>query len=163
MDNIKNKTQSALRTVKKKCPSCGTSEIVAQRRYCSQECRHQLFRRLHILSGLLRALGTRHATFSFTDSTLVLDIKPQGSKKVYRFMYHRSHKQNPSQALYHLTDKLGSVWWDKKNRTGKRYQASQEVLKMAIKNTICPDAVIPLEVKSPTGVKKVFNFSEINS
>ena len=154
MDNIKNKTISALRTVKKQCPSCGTSEILGRRRYCSQECRQQLFRRLHILSGLLRALGTRYAAFFFTESSLVLDIKPQGSKKVYRFMYHRSHKQNPSQALYHLTDELGSVWWDKKNRTGKRYQASQQVLNMAIKDTICPDAVIPLEVKSPARVKK---------
>jgi predicted nucleic acid-binding Zn ribbon protein len=154
MDDIKNKPTSALRPVKKQCPSCGTSEILGRRRYCSQECRQQLFRRLHILSGLLRALGTRHATFSFTESSLVLDIKPQWSKKVYRFMHQRSHKQKPSQALYHLTDELSSVWWDKKNRTGKRYQACQEVLNMARKNTIAPDAVIPLEVKIPTRVKK---------
>jgi len=154
MDNIKNKTISALRKVIKQCPSCGTSDILARRRYCSQECRHQLFRRLHILSGLLRALGTQYATFSFTESSLILDIKPQGSKKVYRFMYHRLHKQKPSKALCHFTDELGNVWWDKKNRTGKRYQASQQVLNMAIKDTICPDAVIPFEVKSPIRVKK---------
>jgi hypothetical protein len=154
MDNIKNKPLFTLNKVKKQCPSCGTSEIFGRRRYCSQECRQQLFRRLHILSGLLRALGTRHATFSFTESSLALDIKPHGSKKVYRFIYHRSHKQNPSQALYYLTDELGNVWWNIKNQTGKRYQASQQVLSMAIKNTICPDEVIPHEVKSPMRVKK---------
>jgi len=154
MDNIKNKTRSALRKPIKQCPSCGTSDILGRRRYCSQECRQQLFRRLHILSGLLRALGTQYATFSFTNSSLILDIKPQGSKRVYRFMYHRLHKQKPSQALYHFTDELGNVWWDKKNRTGKRYQASQQVLNMAIKDTICLDAVIPFEVKSPIRVKK---------
>ena len=91
-----SKTISTLRKIKKQCPSCGTSEILGRRRYCSQECRQQLCRRLHILSGLLRALGTRYATFSFTESSLILDIKPHGSKKVYRFMHYRSHKQNPS-------------------------------------------------------------------
>jgi len=155
MDKIKNKTISALRKAKKQCPSCGTSEILGRRRYCSQECRQQLFRRLNILSGLLRALGTRHAAFSFTEASLVLDIKPHGSKKVYRFMYHRSHKQHPSQALFHLTDELGTVWWDKKHQTGKRYKASQQVLRMAVKDSISSDEVIPHEVKSPMRVKKI--------
>jgi hypothetical protein len=83
----------------------------------------------------------------------VLDIKPQGSKKVYRFIWHRSHQQNPSQALRHLTDELGNVWWNKKNQTGKRYQASQTVLSMAVKDTIPSDEVIPREIKRPKRIK----------
>ncbi|MCX8012184.1 MAG: hypothetical protein N3A64_03395, partial [Desulfobacterota bacterium] len=66
--------KSSLTLLKKRCLSCGDNKIIGRRRYCSPECRQQLFRRLHILTGLLRALETKCATFFFTDSSLVLDI-----------------------------------------------------------------------------------------
>jgi len=146
--------RTSLTLVKKRCLSCGDKKVIGRRRYCSPECRQQLFRRLHILTGLLRALETKCATFFFTDSSLILDIKPKGSNKVYRFLYQRSQRQKPSQALYYLIDELGSIWWDNKKRTGKRYQASQQVLNRAIKDNISPESVIPVEIKSPARVKK---------
>ena len=154
MKKSKHETRSALRKENNQCLSCGTLQISGRRRYCSKDCRQQLFRRLHILAGLLRALGTKYATFSFTDFFLVLDIKPQGSKNVYRFVHQRSLKQKPSQALFYMTDELGNVWWDNKKKTGKRYQASQQVFNRATKKNIDSDLVIPIEIKSPTRMNK---------
>lgn len=136
------------------CLSCGTAENLGRKRYCSKECRRELFRRLQILAGLLRALRTKYAAFSFTESLLVLDIRPQGSKKVYRFHYQRSLCQKPAQDLFNMTDELGNLWWDKKRQTGKRYRASQYLLENAIKDNIPPDSVIPLEIKSPVCIAK---------
>lgn len=157
MEKIKKETVSALSKFKKKCLSCGTTEISGRKRYCSNECRQQLSRRLHILAGLLRALRTRYATFSFNDLFLVLDIKPQGSRKVYRFTFHRSQKHKPAQDLYTMTDEMGSLWWDNKKRTGKSYRASQHLLDRAIRDNIPPESVIPLEVKSPARIGKFLN------
>ena len=154
MQKIKKENPVALSKIKNQCLSCGTAEIIGRRRYCSIECRQQLFRRLQILVGLLRALRTKYAAFFFTKFSIVLDIKPQGSKNVYRFLYHRPFKQKPSQVLSHMTDELGNVWWYNKKRTGKRYQASQHVFEQAIKKNIPLDSVIPIEIKSPVRIKK---------
>lgn len=134
------------------CLACGTTEHLGRRRYCSTECRMGLVRRLDILKSLLRALRTRYATFSFTESSLVLELLTCDSKKAYRFLYERQDGRKPAQDLRDMTDALGNIWWDNKRRTGKRYRASQHVLEKAIKNDIPSDSVIPLEINSPLQV-----------
>lgn len=111
-------------------------------------------RRLEILSGLLRALEARYASFSFTDSELVLDVLTNGSKKGYRFLYKRNRKKRPAQDLSHMADELGDLWWEKQKQTGKRYRASRHLLESAARYMIPPASVTPLDIKSPIRVGK---------
>jgi len=136
------------------CFSCGTTENIGKRRYCSKECRTELLRRLEIMSGLLRALEARYASFSFTDSALVLDVLTNGSKKGYRFLYKRKRNSRPAHDLYHMADELGSQWWEKQKQTGKRYRASRHVFESAAQSTIPFALVTPLEIKSPLRIGK---------
>ena len=136
------------------CFSCGTNENMGRKRYCSKECRTELLRRLDILSGLLRALEARYASFSFNESTLVLDVLTNGSKKGYRFLCKRKRKNRPAHDLYHMADELGNLWWEKQKQTGKRYRASRYLLESAAKHIIPPASVTPLEIKSPVRVGK---------
>lgn len=106
------------------------------------------------MSGLLRALEARYASFSFTQSVLVLDILTNGSKKGYRFLYKRTCKNRPARDLYHMADELGNLWWEKQKQTGKRYRASRYLLESAAQGIIPLASVIPLEIKSPARVGK---------
>ena len=139
---------------KHRCLTCGTTENMGRRRYCSKECRSEFLRRLEMITGLLRALGTKYATFSFTESMLILDVLTNNSKKGYRFLYERKPTQKPADDLFRMADDLGSIWWAKKKQTGKRYRASQYLLEKAVKDYIPPDLVIPLEIRSPFRVGK---------
>jgi len=136
------------------CFSCGTTENIGRKRYCSKECRTELLRRLDILSGLLRALEARYASFSFTESALVLDVLTNGSRKGYRFLYERERRKRPAHDLYTMADELGNMWWEKQKQTGKRYRASRYLLERAAKDNVPPASVTPLEIKSPVRVGK---------
>ena len=59
---------------KYRCLSCGTSENMGRRKYCSIDCRQKLRYNLNLRTGLLRALNTRYATIYFTDSIILLDV-----------------------------------------------------------------------------------------
>lgn len=127
---------------------------MGKRRYCSKECRTELLRQLDIMSGLLRALETRYASFSFTDAVLVLDVVTNGSKKGYRFLYKRKRNSMPAHDLYRMADELGSKWWEKQKQTGKRYRASRHVFESAAQSTIPCALVTPLEIRSPFRIGK---------
>ena len=114
----------------------------------------ELLRRLDILSGLLRALEARYASFSFNESALVLDVVTNGSRKGYRFLYERKCRKRPAHDLYTMADELGNMWWEKQKQTGKRYRASRYLLESAAKYIIPPASVTPLEIKSPVRVGK---------
>jgi len=64
-----------------RCLSCGTSENMIRRKYCSIDCRQRFRHQLNIRTGLLRALNTRYATFYFTEYLLVLDVLPYSPLK----------------------------------------------------------------------------------
>jgi hypothetical protein len=136
------------------CFSCGTNENIGRKRYCSKDCRTELMRKLDVLSGLLRALEARYASFSFTESALILDVLTNGSKKGYRFLYNRNRKNRPAHDLYHMADELGNLWWEKQKQTGKRYRASRHLLENAARCMIPPASVTPLEIKTPVRVRK---------
>ena len=78
-----------------RCLSCGTSENMKQRRYCSVECRQRLRYNLNLRTGLLRALNTRYATFYFTDSLIVLDVLPYGSEELFSYLFPRTSGRKP--------------------------------------------------------------------
>ena len=83
-----NSTSQAMNRKKhrreKRCLSCGTTQNLGRRKYCSNTCRQKLQYALDIRTGLLRALNTRYATFYFTEIIIVMDLLPHGSKEIFR-------------------------------------------------------------------------------
>ncbi len=117
-----------------RCLSCGTTENMGRRRYCSADCRLRLRLKLDMRTGLIQALNTRYATFYFSDLLIVMDILPYGSSEVFSFFHPRTPGQDPADAFSRMANILGDIWWAEKRRTNKRYIASRVVLERAIRN-----------------------------
>jgi hypothetical protein len=133
----------------KRCLSCGTTQNLGRRKYCSNTCRQKLQYALDIRTGLLRALNTRYATFYFTEIIIVMDLLPHGSKETFSFIYPRSNDSIPADDYCRMSDLLGSEWWAEKKRTHKHYLASRHLFDQAIRNGMPAGAVVPLESKVP--------------
>jgi len=54
----------------RRCLSCGTTDNMKRRRYCSLECRQKLRHNLNIRTGLLQALQIRYATSTSPSTSL---------------------------------------------------------------------------------------------
>lgn len=134
----------------KGCLSCGVTENMGNRKYCSLYCRQRLRHMLNIRTGLLKALHTRYATFYFTDMLIIMDVLPYGSPKIFSFIYPRAQGEKPAKDFSKLADILGSAWWTEKNRTHKRYLASRYLFEQASRNSSVTDSINPLEIKIPT-------------
>ena len=135
-----------------RCFSCGTTENMKRRKYCSIDCRQRLRHQLNIRTGLLRALNTRYATFYFTDYLLVLDVLPYSSPQIFSYLYPRSPRSKPVDDFCKMANHLGNEWWDEVKRTRKRYLASQHLLESANRNHKKIDSVRPIEIKKPSQV-----------
>jgi hypothetical protein len=135
---------------KNRCLSCGTTENVGRRRYCSKACRIRLHDKLEARTGLVRALNTRYATFYFSEDLIVMDMLPYGSHDIYSFFYPRSPGRKPAEDFGHLADLLGDLWWAEKRRTNKRYVAAHHVLEQAFRNRVPIFSVKPAMVKVPS-------------
>ncbi len=135
------------------CLSCGAALSRRRRRYCSNDCRGRLRRKLDQRTGLLRALNARYATFYFTDRVVVMDVLPHGARKIFSFLFPRSSAGSPADDYSAMANILGNVWWEERRRTNRRYLASQRVLEVAGKRGVAVDEVRPLELRSPS-VKK---------
>jgi hypothetical protein len=131
------------------CLSCGTSENINKRRYCSVKCRQNLRQKLNMKSGLFQALNTRYATFYFSDTMIVLDIVPYGIKEIFRYTGKRKENSSPASDFNILTNKLGEEWWAVSNRTNKNYVATQHVLKLASRHVIAEGLQRPKLIKIP--------------
>ena len=145
------------------CLSCGYTENLGRKWYCSKNCRQELVRGLDILVNLLRALAVRYAAFSFDDDSLVLDILTNNAKSGHRFVYERKTGRRPAQDLRDMIDELGNLWWEKKRHTGKRYRASQHVLEAATEKNIPLELVKPLEIASPHCVGKPLRYLKLTN
>ena len=132
------------------CLSCGTTEDIKRRRYCSVECRQKLRRTLNIRTGLLKALNTRFAVFYFTENMIVMDVLPYGSKEIFSFLYQRTAGKKPVDDFCRMADMLGNAWWAERKRTNKKYLASQHVFDQAQRNSNTQNAIKPLEIKIPS-------------
>lgn len=137
------------------CLACGVALPGRKRRYCGRDCPETLHRALNRRTGLLRALNTQYATFYFNDTAAVLDVLPYGTPYLFSFVAPRSSAKKPVDNLCELSNLLGNVWWAEKNRTRKRYLASQHVLEKAQKKRSSRTAVRPRETVCPS-VKKAF-------
>jgi hypothetical protein len=146
---------------KKRCLSCGTTENMYRRRYCSLECRQRLRYHLNMRSGLLVALNTRYATFYFTETIIILDILPHGSAELFSFIFPRSKGKKPVEDFCTMNNILGNLWWAEQRRTNKRYLASRMVLENAHSKNKNPSSVRPIEIKEPVRLAKSLTFLKL--
>ena len=133
-----------------RCLSCGTTANMGTRKYCSLECRQKLRYTLNIRTGLLRALNTRYATFYFTADFIVMDVLPYDTHEIFSFIFPRKPHAKPSDDFRRMTNMLGRVWWDEKNRTNKKYKATHLVLTKASRDRTVATQIQPIERKVPT-------------
>ncbi len=117
-----------------RCLSCGTSENINNRKYCSVRCRQNLRQRLNARNGLFQALNTRWAAFYFSEKMIYLDICTGGYKDIYHFSYKRAAGQRPSEDFGKLTNELAREWWAEEKRAKRKYLASKHVLSLAVKS-----------------------------
>lgn len=131
------------------CLSCGTTQNMRGRKYCSIDCRQKLRHQLNIRTGLLKALNTRYATFYFTELLLVLDVLPLDSKRIYSFLFGRSRDRKPVDDFSALCNILGNAWWNEMNRTNRGYLASRHVLNRAVIENGATESLEPEVLKIP--------------
>ncbi|MFC1829131.1 J domain-containing protein [Thermodesulfobacteriota bacterium] len=132
-----------------RCLSCGTTENMVRRKYCSIDCRQRLRYTLNIRTGLLKALNARYATFYFTEAVTIMDVLCHGSSEIFSFIYPRSPGNKPVEDFSRMANILGNAWWDERRRTNKKYLASRHVLEQANRNSLAEDDVKPSEIKNP--------------
>ncbi|KJS31592.1 MAG: hypothetical protein VR64_10635 [Desulfatitalea sp. BRH_c12] len=132
------------------CLACGGELPKRHRRYCAMACRQQLLASLNRRTGLLRALNTRYATFYFTDFAIVMDVLPYDREQIFSYMLPRSSVKKPVDDFCDLSNMLGTQWWNERNRTNKRYLASQRLLDHAGKPVAAKERVIPVSFALPS-------------
>ncbi len=137
------------------CLSCGTSENMGKRRYCSIDCRQRLRYKLDMRTGLLKALYIRYATFYFTKTFIIMDLLPFNCKEIYSFIFPRSGKNKPADDFSKMADILGNAWWTERKRTNRKYLASRHVLEIADRKNMSADSVKPFEIKIPVVKEKL--------
>ena len=135
-----------------RCLSCGTTENMKRKRYCSVECRQRLRYQLDIRTGLLKALNTRYATFYFTSTELFLDVLIHDANEINSFIFRRRPGKKPVDDFIRLSNQLGSEWWKEQKRTKKRYLASRFVLEQSEKLPNSHKWMFPKETLTPTFV-----------
>ena len=135
---------------RRRCLSCGTTEGMARRRYCSVDCRQKLRQQLEMRTGLIQALNARFAAFHFSDDLVILDIMISGSKEIFSFFYPRTAAGKPRDDFSRMADSLGRIWWAEKGRTNKHYLASRSVLDRAFRNHEDSCTVKPVELRIPS-------------
>jgi hypothetical protein len=133
----------------RRCLSCGTTENMKRRRYCSIECRQKLRHNLNIRTGLLQALQIRYATFYFTDTLIVLDMLPYNSTELRSYIFPRGNGKKPVEDFCRMFNLLGNAWWEEVRRTKKRYLASRYILEKSVPVDGDVNTVRPLEVREP--------------
>jgi hypothetical protein len=159
--NNKNKTDASEGLPKHRCLSCGTTENMSRRKYCSIECPQRLRYNLNLRTGLLRALNTRYATFYFTEALIILDVLPYGSAELFSYIFPRTPGRKPVDDYCTMSNILGNAWWAERNRTNKRYLASRLILEKAKSKNADSVPIKPGEVKEPAKLKKSLMFLKL--
>jgi hypothetical protein len=135
---------------RRRCLACGQSLPPRLRRYCAMSCQQYLLASLNRRTGLLQALSTRYATFYFTDFVIVMDMLLYGVDQIHSYMLPRSPNKKPVEDFCALSNILGTLWWNEKNRTKKRYLASRQVLEQAQKGKAPVTSVLPAALTIPS-------------
>ena len=134
----------------RRCLACGNALPPRNRRYCAMACQQYLLASLNRRTGLLQTLGTRYATFYFTDFVIIMDLLLYNSEQIFSYMLPRSPGRKPVEDFCELSNILGNMWWNEKDRTKKRYLASQQVLDQARRLDAPVGAVMPVSFSVPS-------------
>lgn len=94
------------------CLCCGKPTSKNRVRYCSDGCRSQFAFKLRWFNNLLRAMRAQYATFSFTESVLILNLLSRHSEAVYTYFYERTPGKKPAQDIDGMVFELGNLWWE---------------------------------------------------
>jgi len=151
-----------IKTAENCCLACGTKENMARRRYCSLNCRQRLRHSLNIRTGLLKALNTRYAIFYFTESVIILDVRPYSRDEIYSYFYSRSPDKKPAEDFARMCDRLGNAWWAEQRKSNKRYIATHMVLGQADRNHMNSALHKPQELKKPAGIGKSLCYLQLS-
>ena len=134
----------------RRCLACGEVLPPRNRRYCALSCQQYLLASLNRRTGLLQTLNTRYATFYFTEFAIMMDLLLYNSEQIFSYMLPRSPGKKPVEDFCELSNMLGTLWWNEKERTKKRYVASQQVLDQARKLNAPPGVVMPVSFRFPS-------------
>ncbi len=141
-------TQFSSKKKPRTCLSCGTTENMKNRRYCSVKCRQHLRQKLTTRNGLLVALNTRYATFYFTDELIIMDVLVHDVREVFRYTAPRTKASRPADDFGKMANRLGEAWWAEQKRTKRKYLASQKILDMGEKIALSESLVRPRLIKT---------------
>ena len=136
-------------TKKNACLACGKDDIGARRRYCSKECRSYIQWVLSLSKGLLRALNTRYAAFSFTSDQVILDVFPVWSKHISRFKRSRTRGNKPAEDLKRMVLEFSREWHDMVNNNHSMSYASLHLVNRNHHKSIGLEAIKPNRNSSP--------------
>jgi len=106
------------------------------------------------LKNLLLALNTNYATFSFTDSHLIINVLSFFSKDVSTFIYRRIPGKTPAEGLKEVCKTLNKEWYNKKQASRSRRAASEHLLKIGLRNIIPKDNVTPIAVNCHSKISR---------
>jgi hypothetical protein len=134
----------------RRCLACGDVLPPRNRRYCAMACQQYLLASLNRRTGLLQTLNTRYATFYFTEFAIMMDLLLYNSEQIFSYMLPRSPGKKPVEDFCELSNSLGTLWWNERERTKKRYTASQQVLEKASKPNASAGAVMPVSFSVPS-------------
>ena len=134
----------------RRCLACGEALPPRNRRYCAMACQQYLLASLNRRTGLLQTLNTRYATFYFTEFVIMMDLLLYDSDQIFSYMLPRSPGRKPVEDFCQLSNMLGTLWWNERDRTKKRYVATQQVLEQARKLDAPVGAVMPVSFSIPS-------------
>ena len=113
-------------------------------------CQQYLLASLNRRTGLLQTLNTRYATFYFTEFAIMMDLLLYDSEQIFSYMLPRSPGRKPVEDFCELSNILGTIWWNERERTKKRYVATRQVLERARKTDAPTAAVMPVSFNVPS-------------
>jgi len=125
------------------CLCCGKPTSKNRVRYCSESCRSQFAFKLRWFNNLLRALQARFATFSFTESVLILNLISKHSETVYSYFYERTPGKKPAQDIDGMVFELGDLWWEYLAHGNSERRAADHILRHGHKRVVGRELVEP--------------------
>ncbi|MBW1997699.1 MAG: J domain-containing protein [Deltaproteobacteria bacterium] len=143
MEKMKIIPTPSIKTQKKVCLSCGTTDMKRGRRYCSKACRQQILWVLSLSKGLLKVFNARYAAFSFNNGYVMLDVLPAWSNEISRFVRERASGKKPAETLKELILQSGAEWYQMISNNNSKSYASLCMLKKNHVSGIEPRSIRP--------------------
>jgi len=162
MSRRKSRSLTTENRKEKYCVSCGAALTGRKRRYCSKECKDLLLFALGWLKNLLLPLNTNYATFSFTESVLIINILSFFSSEVSTFLYRRVPGKTPAEGLKEVCKVLNKEWYEKSVESRSRRAASEHLLRTGIKDMVQKDHITPVSIPGGTVINRKLSLFSLN-